>query len=320
MLKSKIKRKNSLIVAAISVGLVAGISVAPSTAAPKNLARAVVQTDWLEKNLDNPDVKIIEVSTEAGLYERGHIKNAVKFNWYTDLVEVVNRDIVSRARFEKLARAAGINKNSTVVLYGDKNNWFAAWGAWIFNTYGIEDVRLVDGGRVKWEKDGRAFTSVVPSPKVGNFVAKPADRSVRATLNNDVLPAVRKKGTVDIVDIRSADEYSGKIFAPAGFQELAIRAGHIPGAVNVPWGQNVNADGTFKSVADLKKLYSDKGIDGKKTIITYCRIGERSSLTWFVLSEILGYEVKNYDGSWTEYGNSVGNPISNPSGTIWGAA
>ena len=320
MLKSKIKKKNALVVAAISVGLVAGISVAPSTAAPKNLARAVVQTDWLEKNLDNPDVKIIEVSTEAGLYERGHIKNAVKFNWYTDLVEVVNRDIVSRARFEKLARAAGINKNSTVVLYGDKNNWFAAWGAWIFNTYGIEDVRLVDGGRVKWEKDGRAFTSVVPSPKVGNFVAKPADRSVRATLNNDVLPAVRKKGTVDIVDIRSADEYSGKIFAPAGFQELAIRAGHIPGAVNVPWGQNVNADGTFKSVADLKKLYSDKGIDGKKTIITYCRIGERSSLTWFVLSEILGYEVKNYDGSWTEYGNSVGNPINNPSGTIWGAA
>ena len=320
MLKSKIKRKNALIVAALSVGLVAGISVAPSTAAPKNLARSVVQTDWLEKNLDNPDVKIIEVSTEAGLYERGHIKNAVKFNWYTELVEVVNRDIVSRARFEKLARAAGINKDSTVVLYGDKNNWFAAWGAWIFNTYGIEDVRLVDGGRVKWEKDGRAFTSAVPSPKPGNFVAKQADRSIRASLNRDVLPAVRKKGTVDIVDIRSADEYSGKIFAAAGFQELAIRAGHIPGAVNVPWGQNVNADGTFKSIADLKKLYADKGIDGKKTIITYCRIGERSSLTWFVLSEILGYEVKNYDGSWTEYGNSVGNPISNPSGTIWGAA
>ena len=320
MLKSKIKRKNALIVAALSVGLVAGMSVAPSTAAPKNLARSVVQTDWLEKNLDNPDVKIIEVSTEAGLYERGHIKNAVKFNWYTDLVEVVNRDIVARARFEKLARAAGINKDSTVVLYGDKNNWFAAWGAWIFNTYGIEDVRLVDGGRVKWEKDGRAFTSAVPSPKPGNFVAKQADRSIRASLNRDVLPAVRKKGTVDIVDIRSADEYSGKIFAAAGFQELAIRAGHIPGAVNVPWGQNVNADGTFKSIADLKKLYADKGIDGKKTIITYCRIGERSSLTWFVLSEILGYEVKNYDGSWTEYGNSVGNPISNPSGTIWGAA
>ena len=320
MLKSKIKRKNALIVAAVSVGLVAGISVAPSTAAPKNLARAVVQADWLEKNLDNPDVKIIEVSTETGLYERGHIKNAVKFNWYTDLVELVNRDIVAGPRFEKLARAAGINKDSTVVLYGDKNNWFAAWGAWIFNTYGIEDVRLLDGGRVKWDKDGRAFTTVVPSPKAGNFAATKADKSIRATLNRDVLAAVKRKGTVDIVDIRSADEYSGKIFAPAGFQELAIRAGHIPGAVNVPWGQNVNSDGTFKTVAELKKLYADKGIDGKKTIITYCRIGERSSLTWFVLSEILGYEVKNYDGSWTEYGNSVGNPINNPSGTIWGAA
>ena len=320
MLRNVVIRPNQLIVALISLGLIAGASMSPASAAPKNLARAVVQADWLEKNLDNPDVKIIEVSTEAGLYERGHIKNAVKFNWYTDLVEVVNRDIVSRARFEKLARAAGINKNSIVVLYGDKNNWFAAWGAWIFNTYGIEDVRLVDGGRVKWEKDGRAFTSAVSVPKVGNFVAKQADRSIRATLTRDVLPAVRKKGTADIVDIRSADEYSGKIFAPAGFQELAVRAGHIPGAVNVAWGLNVNTDGTFKTVADLKKIYADKGIDGKKPIITYCRIGERSSLTWFVLSEILGYDVKNYDGSWTEYGNSVGTPISNPSGTIWGAA
>jgi thiosulfate/3-mercaptopyruvate sulfurtransferase len=184
----------------------------------------------------------------------------------------------------------------------------------------IQDVRLLDGGRVKWEKDGRGFTTAVPTPKAGNFSATKADKSIRASLNRDVIPAVRKKGSVDMVDIRSADEYSGKIFAPAGFQELAVRAGHIPGAVNVPWGLNVNADGTFKTVAELKKLYADKGIDGKKTIITYCRIGERSSLTWFVLSEILGYEVKNYDGSWTEYGNSVGNPISNPAGTIWGAS
>ena len=320
MLKTVLIRSKKTVVGLISLALLAGISVSPANAAPKNLARSVVQTDWLEKNLDNPDVKIIEVSTEAGLYERGHIKNAVKFNWYTDLVEVVNRDIVAGARFQKLARAAGINKNSTVVLYGDKNNWFAAWGAWIFNTYGIEDVRLVDGGRVKWEKDGRAFTTVVPTPKEGNFVATKADKSIRASLARDVLPAVRKKGTSDIVDIRSADEFSGKIFAPAGFQELAVRAGHIPGAVNVPWGQNVNSDGTFKSIADLKKLYADKGIDGKKPIITYCRIGERSSLTWFVLSEILGYDVKNYDGSWTEYGNGVGNPINNPAGTIWGAA
>jgi len=320
MLRNTTLRINVFITALISLALVAGLSVAPASAAPKNLARAVVQADWLEKNLDNPDVKIIEVSTESGLYERGHIKNAVKFNWYTDLVEVVNRDIVAAPRFQKQARAAGINKDSTVVLYGDKNNWFAAWGAWIFNTYGIQDVRLLDGGRVKWEKDGRAFTTAVPNPKPGNFVASKADRSIRATLNRDVVPAVRKKGTVDMVDIRSADEFSGKIFAPAGFQELAVRAGHIPGAVNVPWGQNVNSDGTFKTVAELKKLYADKGIDGKKPIITYCRIGERSSLTWFVLSEILGYDVKNYDGSWTEYGNSVGNPINNPAGTIWGAS
>ena len=320
MFKNLVVRPKNVVVALLSLGLIAGVTATPSNAAPKNLARAVVQADWLEKNLDNPDVKIIEVSTEAGLYERGHIKNAVKFNWYTDLVEVVNRDIVAGTRFQKLARAAGINKNSTVVLYGDKNNWFAAWGAWIFNTYGIEDVRLVDGGRVKWEKDGRPFTTVVSTPKEGNFVATKADKSIRATLIRDVLPAVRKKGSADIVDIRSADEYNGKIFAPAGFQELAVRAGHIPGAINVPWGANVNADGTFKTVADLKKLYADKGIDGKKPIITYCRIGERSSLTWFVLSEILGYEVKNYDGSWTEYGNGVGNPINNPAGTIWGAA
>ena len=320
MLRDAVLRTNVFITALISIALVAGLSVAPAIAAPKNLARAVVQADWLEKNLDNPDVKIIEVSTESGLYERGHIKNAVKFNWYTDLVEVVNRDIVAAPRFQKLARAAGIDKDSTVVLYGDKNNWFAAWGAWIFNTYGIQDVRLLDGGRVKWEKDGRGFTTIVPSPTAGNFSATKADRSIRASLNRDVIPAVRKKGSVDMVDIRSADEYSGKIFAPAGFQELSVRAGHIPGAVNVPWGLNVNADGTFKTVAELKKLYADKGIDGKKTIITYCRIGERSSLTWFVLSEILGYEVKNYDGSWTEYGNSVGNPISNQAGTIWGAS
>ena len=320
MSRDAVLRTNVFITALISLALVTGLSVAPASAAPKNLARAVVQADWLEKNLDNPDVKIIEVSTESGLYERGHIKNAVKFNWYTDLVEVVNRDIVAAPRFQKLARAAGINKDSTVVLYGDKNNWFAAWGAWIFNTYGIQDVRLLDGGRVKWEKDGRGFTTIVPSPTAGNFSATKADRSIRASLNRDVIPAVRKKGSVDMVDIRSADEYSGKIFAPAGFQELSVRAGHIPGAVNVPWGLNVNADGTFKTVAELKKLYADKGIDGKKTIITYCRIGERSSLTWFVLSEILGYEVKNYDGSWTEYGNSVGNPISNPAGTIWGAS
>ena len=314
--------KATKISGALIAAVVLGSLISPSaTAAPKNQARAVVQADWLEKNIDDPKVRIIEVSTEAGLYERGHIKNAFKINWYTDLVDTVKRDIVPIGKFNTLIAKAGIDKDTTVVFYGDKNNWFAAWGAWIFNQYGIEDVRLLDGGRVKWEKDARAFTTAVPTLKEGSFKATKIDRSLRANLVGDVLPVAKGiKKNVKLVDIRSADEYSGKIFAPAGFQELAVRAGHIPGAENIAWGLNVNSDGTFKTVAELKKLYADKGIDGTKSIITYCRIGERSSLTWFVLSEILGYnDVKNYDGSWTEYGNSVGAPISNPSGTIWGA-
>lgn len=308
------------IASSVLASLVLTISAIPTQAAPKNQARAVAQADWLEQNLDNPKVRIIEVSTEPGVYERGHIKNAVKFVWHTDLVDTVNRDIINAKNFSKLAQKVGINDDTTVVLYGDKNNWFAAWGAWIFNIYGQKDVRILDGGRVKWEKDGRALTTAVPTFSNGNFSVTKADKSLRATLLRDVLPVAKKRIKADLIDIRSADEFSGKIFAPAGFQELAVRAGHIPGAINVPWGQNVNEDGTFKTVADLKKLYADKGVDGKQSIITYCRIGERSSLTWFVLSEILGYEVKNYDGSWTEYGNSVGVPIQNPAGTIWGAA
>ena len=306
--------------AAVVAGLVSTVGVVPANAAPKNQARSVAQPDWLEANLDNPKVRIIEVSTEPGIYERGHIKNAIKFVWHTDLVDTVNRDIINAKNFSKLVQKAGISDDTTVVLYGDKNNWFAAWGAWIFNIYGQKDVRVLDGGRVKWEKDGRALTTAVPTFSAGNFVATKADKALRATLINDVLPVAKKRVKADLVDIRGADEFNGKIFAAPGFQELAVRAGHIPGAVNVPWGANVNADGTFKTVAELKKLYADKGIDGKQNIITYCRIGERSSLTWFVLSEILGYNVKNYDGSWTEYGNSVGVPIVNNAGTIWGAA
>jgi len=306
--------------AAVVAGLVSTVGVVPANSAPKNQARSVAQADWLEANLDNPKVRIIEVSTEPGIYERGHIKNAIKFVWHTDLVDTVNRDIINAKNFSKLVQKAGISDDTTVVLYGDKNNWFAAWGAWIFNIYGQKDVRVLDGGRVKWEKDGRALTTAVPSFPAGNFVATKADKALRATLINDVLPVAKKRVKADLVDIRGADEYNGKIFAAPGFQELSVRAGHIPGAVNVPWGANVNADGTFKTVAELKKLYADKGIDGKQNIITYCRIGERSSLTWFVLSEILGYNVKNYDGSWTEYGNSVGVPIVNNAGTIWGAA
>ena len=308
-----------LAVAAISFSLFSTLGIAPADAAPKNQSRSVVQADWLEQNLDNPKVRIIEVSTDLGVYERGHIKNATKLVWHTDLVDTVNRDIISAKNFTQLAKKAGISKDSTVVLYGDKNNWFAAWGAWIFNIYGQKDVRLLDGGRVKWEKDGRPLTTVVPTLAQGNFTATKLDNSLRATLIKDVLPVAKKNVKAKLVDIRGADEFNGKIFAAPGFQELAVRAGHIPGAINVPWGDNVNSDGTFKTVAELKKLYADKGIDGKQNIITYCRIGERSSLTWFVLSEILGYNVKNYDGSWTEYGNSVGVPIVNNAGTIWGA-
>ena len=309
-----------LIAGALISGFLATTGVLPAEARPKNLARAVAQPDWLEQNIDNPKVRIIEVSTEPGIYERGHIKNSIKFVWHTDLVDTVNRDIISQAKFTALVQKAGIDEDTTVVLYGDKNNWFAAWGAWIFNIYGQKDVRVLDGGRVKWEKDGRALTTAVPTFKAGNFVANAADKNLRASLTRDVLPVAKKERKATLIDIRSADEYSGKIFAPAGFQELAVRAGHIPGAINVPWGLNVNSDGTFKTVAELKKLYADKGVTGADQIITYCRIGERSSLTWFVLSEILGFSrVKNYDGSWTEYGNSVGAPISNPAGTIWGA-
>jgi thiosulfate/3-mercaptopyruvate sulfurtransferase len=315
------KSFNKKFVAALSVvaiSFTSFLALPAAQAAPKNQARSVVQADWLEKNLDDPKVVVVEVSTEPGIYERGHIRNAVKITWHTNLVDTVNRDVVSAANFQKFAQAAGINQDSTVVLYGDKNNWFAAWGAWIFNLYGAKDVRLLDGGRVKWEKDGRALTTAVTTKSKGNFTSTRLDKTLRATLLQDIIPVAKKRVKKDLIDIRSADEFSGKIFAPAGFQELAVRAGHIPGAINVPWGLNVNSDGTFKTVAELRKLYADKGVDGKQSIITYCRIGERSSLTWFVLSEILGYDVKNYDGSWTEYGNTVGVPISNPAGTIWG--
>jgi thiosulfate/3-mercaptopyruvate sulfurtransferase len=315
---NKLSKKSAAVAGALAIGLSSFLTLPSAQAAPKNQARSVVQPDWLEKNLDDPKVVVVEVSTEPGVYERGHIRNAVKITWHTDLVDTVNRDVVSAANFQKFAQAAGISQDTTVVLYGDKNNWFAAWGAWIFNLYGAKDVRILDGGRVKWEKDGRALTTAVTTKTKGNFTSTRLDKTLRATLLQDIIPVAKKRMKADLIDIRSADEYSGKIFAPAGFQELAVRAGHIPGAINVPWGLNVNADGTFKTVTELKKLYADKGVDGKQPIITYCRIGERSSLTWFVLSEILGYNVKNYDGSWTEYGNTVGVPISNPSGTIWG--
>jgi len=287
---------------------------APAIAAPSNF---LVSTDWLEKNLNNPKLRIIEVSVDTGVYERGHIQGAVNFKWHTDLVDTVKRDIASKENFEKLLRQAGINNDSTIVIYGDSNNWFAAWGAWVFDIYGVKDVKLLDGGRKKWEAEKRPLTPLATQVAAGNIKVSDANNNLRAKLI-DVVAVANKKSDTALVDIRSSDEFTGKVIAPAGVQELAIRAGHIPGAVNVPWGQAVAEDGTFKSAEELKKIYGAVGIDGKKPIITYCRIGERSSHTWFALSKILGYNVKNYDGSWTEYGNSVGNPIINMAGTVWG--
>ena len=287
---------------------------APAIAAPSNF---LVSTDWLEKNLNNPKLRIIEVSVDTGVYERGHIQGAINFKWHTDLVDPVKRDIASKENFEKLLRQAGINNDSTIVIYGDSNNWFAAWGAWVFDIYGVKDVKLLDGGRKKWEAEKRPLTPLATQVAAGNIKVSDANNNLRSKLI-DVVAVANKKSDTALVDIRSSDEFTGKVIAPAGVQELAIRAGHIPGAVNVPWGQAVAEDGTFKSVEELKKIYGAVGIDGKKPIITYCRIGERSSHTWFALSKILGYNVKNYDGSWTEYGNSVGNPIINMAGTVWG--
>ena len=285
----------------------------PVVAAPSDF---LVSTDWLEKNLNNPKLRLIEVSVDTGVYERGHIQGAVNFKWHTDLVDPVKRDIASKENFEKLLRQAGINNDSTIVIYGDSNNWFAAWGAWVFDIYGVKNVKLLDGGRKKWEAEKRPLTPLATQVAAGNIKVSDANNNLRARLI-DVVAVANKKSDTALVDIRSNDEYTGKVIAPAGIQELAVRAGHIPGAVNVPWGQAVAEDGTFKSAEELKKIYGAVGIDGKKPIITYCRIGERSSHTWFALSKILGYNVKNYDGSWTEYGNSVGNPIINMAGTVW---
>jgi thiosulfate/3-mercaptopyruvate sulfurtransferase len=278
---------------------------------------ALVSADWLEQNLENPAVRVIEVSVDPGQFERGHIPGAVNFDWHTDFVDTVRRDIVSAERFQELVQAAGINPDTTVVLYGDFNNWFAAWGAWIFNIYGFEDVRLLDGGRVKWEADGRALTSIAATYEAGTATVTAANDNLRA-IKDEVLSVVDGAAPGVLIDIRSAAEYNGEIFAPEGVQELAVRAGHIPGAVNIPWGQNVNEDGTFKSVEELRALYAGLGIDGTTPITTYCRIGERAALTWFVLHDLLGYDVSLYDGSWTEWGNSVGVPVVNPAGTVWG--
>lgn len=291
------------------------LTASAASAASASADGPLVTTDWLEANLDNPDVALIEVSVNPGVFERGHIPGATNLVWHTDLVDPVRRDIASRDQLEGLLRAAGVDGDSTVILYGDTNNWFAAWGAWVLESYGVADVRLLDGGRVLWEAEGRPLASAPRPAEPGDITLAEADPQLRARLA-DVVEA-SGTGTQVLVDIRSNDEYTGKVIAPEGLKETAIRAGHVPGAVNIPWSEAVQADGRFKPVEELRALYAEAGVDGSSPVITYCRIGERSSHTWFALSRILGYEVANYDGSWTEYGNAVGVPVENPAGTIW---
>ena len=300
------------------IALAFAFALGVALAAPAQAQTSPLVTgEWLEKNLNDPKVRVVEVSVEPGLFERGHIPNAQNIVWHTDLVDPVRRDIATPEKFQELARKLGLEKDTTLVLYGDNNNWFAAWGAWVFKSYGFENVKLLDGGRKKWEADKRPYDTRVAAVAPSKVTLSQPTAKLRARLA-DVNEVVGKKANATIVDIRSPDEFSGKIFAPAGSQELSVRAGHVPGAVNVPWVRAVNEDGTIKSADELKKLYAAAGIDGSKPIIVYCRIGERSSHTWFVLSQILGYDVRNYDGSWTEYGNAVGLPVVNLAGTVWG--
>ncbi len=235
----------------------------------------LVSTEWLEKNIDSRKLRIVEVSVDPGLYERGHIPGAHNVAWHTDLVETVSRDIAGPEKFAALARRLGVDRDTTVVLYGDNNNWFAAWGAWVFAQYGLVDnVKLLDGGRKKWEAEKRPLDTRTPEVAASTFSVTPASTALRARFG-DVLAVARKERDEKILDIRSPDEFAGKIIAPAGVPELAVRAGHIPGSVNVPWGKAVNPDGTLKPVEELRKLYAEAGIDGSKPVITSCRIGER---------------------------------------------
>ncbi|MBV9012739.1 MAG: sulfurtransferase [Pseudonocardiales bacterium] len=267
----------------------------------------LVTPDWAEQNLDTDGVVFVEVDEDTTAYDAGHIPGAVKINWKTELQDPVIRDFVDRGAFEKLLSNKGISNEDTVVLYGGNNNWFAAYAYWYFKLYGHRDVRLLDGGRKKWELDGRPLSTEEVSRPATSYTAQEQDTSIRA-FRQEALEAI---GTQNLVDVRSPDEFSGKILAPAHLlQECAQRPGHIPTALNVPWSKAANEDGTFKSDADLRALYGAAGLDASRPTIAYCRIGERSSHTWFVLHELLELsEVKNYDGSWTEYGSLVGAPI-----------
>lgn len=270
-------------------------------------AQALVSAEWLLEHINDPNVAIIEVDEDTSLYEKGHIKNAITFHWRNDLQDGLIRDLISKEKFEALLSKSGIANDTTVILYGGNNNWFATYAYWYFKVYGHADVRLLDGGRKKWELDGRELTTETPKVIATRYVAKERDLSIRA-FRDEVINSI---GTKNIVDVRSPAEYKGELLAPAHLpQEGGQVAGHIPTAKNIPWSQAANEDGTFKSDAQLYELYANAGVDFGKETIAYCRIGERSAFSWFVLHELLNLKnVKNYDGSWTEYGSLVGAPI-----------
>jgi thiosulfate/3-mercaptopyruvate sulfurtransferase len=272
----------------------------------------LVETQWVEDRLEDSNVRIAEVDYDPKAnYQLGHVPTSVLFDWKQDINDPVSRNVLSKQAYEDLLRRNGINNDTTLVLYGDFNNWFAAFAFWVFKYYGFKDIRIMNGGRKKWLEEDRAVSKEVPNYSKGSFKASDPDKNIRVFLD-EVKQALNAKDRVKMVDVRSPKEFTGEILAPPEYPtEHAQRGGHIPGAENIPWAQAVNdKDGTFKSAEELKKLYESKGITQDKEIIAYCRIGERSSHTWFVLKYLLGYpNVKNYDGSWTEWGNMIANPI-----------
>ncbi|HXE90776.1 MAG TPA: sulfurtransferase [Terriglobales bacterium] len=280
----------------------------------------LVSTDWVAQHSKDPKVAIVEVDVDTNAYNEGHVPGAIAWAWNTQLCDTVRRDILSKEAFEELMATSGIGNDTTVILYGDNNNWFAAWALWQAKIYGHKDVRLMNGGRKKWLAEGRELSTDVPTKAARTqYKASAPDLSLRAFLPQ--VQEAQAKRTAALVDVRSPQEFTGEILAPPGLPETCQRGGHIPGARSIPWGKACNEDGTFKSADELKALYGAEGIDGSKPVIAYCRIGERSSHTWFVLKYLLGYKnVVNYDGSWTEWGNLVGAPVEKGPATASKAA